>query len=152
MLLSLQRNPPTLGPRGTPRWYIFVSLPVLAAFRGCFGLARLLMACLGYVWCGSYIVSKTFSFVNSPSFLKLKLSIYFIKKEGNMSFSDIRTSKGLTQQCLADKIGVRQSTVAMWETGKSVPSTKHLVKLSEIFKMELSDLLKSFKKNVFMPK
>ena len=65
-----------------------------------------------------------------------------------MQFSDIRSSNGFTQQHLADKVGVRQSTVAMWETGKSAPSMEHLIKLSEIFKMDLVELAKSFKKNL----
>ena len=46
---------------------------------------------------------------------------------------DKRIEKGYSQDTLAKKIGVERSTVAKWETYKSVPATKQLIKLAEIF-------------------
>ena len=43
-----------------------------------------------------------------------------------------RKSRGLNQEALADMLGLTRSSVAMWESGKTVPSGKHLIKLSEI--------------------
>ena len=64
-----------------------------------------------------------------------------------MDFAQIRKEKGFSQQSLADKIGVTQTTVAMWETGNSVPSMKNLLKLSTTLNVGFSELVNSFKKN-----
>lgn len=64
-----------------------------------------------------------------------------------MIFSDIRKDKHYTQAALAKAIGVEQSTVAMWETGKAVPSMRNLLKLSDVMQVELSVLCDSLPKN-----
>ena len=64
-----------------------------------------------------------------------------------MIFSNLRKEKHFTQETLAKAIGVEQSTIAMWETGKAVPSMKNLLKLSNVMQMDLSTLCDSFPKN-----
>lgn len=64
-----------------------------------------------------------------------------------MIFSEIRKEKHYTQEALAKAIGVEQSAVAMWETGKAVPSMRNLLKLSDVLKVDLSVLCNSFPKN-----
>lgn len=49
-----------------------------------------------------------------------------------MVFTELRKEKHYTQQRLADALNVRQSTVAMWETKKAVPSMKNLLALSRL--------------------
>ena len=63
-----------------------------------------------------------------------------------MTFSELRKEKHYTQQFLANQLGVKQSTIAMWETGKSVPSTNILLRLSDILKVSVVDLYNSFDK------
>lgn len=63
-----------------------------------------------------------------------------------MSFDELRKKKGYTQQFLAEKLNVKQSTVAMWETGKSVPTMKNMIAISEILNVDVSVLFKSFPK------
>lgn len=63
-----------------------------------------------------------------------------------MIFSEIRKNNGFSQQYLADSLGISQATVAMWETGKSVPTMKTLLKLSELFNIDIKDLYHSFSK------
>jgi DNA-binding XRE family transcriptional regulator len=43
-----------------------------------------------------------------------------------------RVNAGLTQQQLADTLGVDKSTVYSWENGKGVPNANHLRKISEL--------------------
>ena len=62
-------------------------------------------------------------------------------------FCEIRKEKGLTQQYLAEKLGVCQTTIAMWETGKSVPTMKNLMRLSELLGVSIEVLCRSFPKN-----
>lgn len=63
-----------------------------------------------------------------------------------MQFKEIRKENGFTQQRLAQELNVKQSTIAMWETGKAVPCTKNLSILSELLGVSMSDLWKSFPK------
>lgn len=47
-----------------------------------------------------------------------------------------------TQAQLAEEIGVKQSTIANYESGRNLPSTKHLLRLAKAFKMTVEDLVK----------
>lgn len=53
-----------------------------------------------------------------------------------------REKAGLTQQDLANELGVGQSTVAMWETQNSLPRTDKLPALAKILGCTIDDLLK----------
>ncbi len=66
-----------------------------------------------------------------------------------IDFSVIRKNKGYTQLTLAQALGLRQGTVAMWESGRSVPSMKHLLLLEELLGINASGLCRSFPKNKF---
>ncbi|MBP3447714.1 MAG: helix-turn-helix domain-containing protein [Clostridia bacterium] len=57
------------------------------------------------------------------------------------SIKYLRKEKGISQQKLADKLGVSRSTIAMWETGQSQPDNDMLKKLSEIFSVSIDYLL-----------
>jgi transcriptional regulator with XRE-family HTH domain len=53
-----------------------------------------------------------------------------------------RRSKTLTQQALADIMGVKRSTVAMWETGTSLPRADLLPKLADVLGCTVDELLR----------
>lgn len=55
---------------------------------------------------------------------------------------NIRKSKKLTQEQLARELGVRRSTVAMWENGSSQPRTALLPKLADILGCTVDELLR----------
>lgn len=54
----------------------------------------------------------------------------------------MRKKAGLTQELLADKLGVGRTTVTMWETEANTPPTKYLRPLAEIFGCTVDELLK----------
>ena len=54
-----------------------------------------------------------------------------------------RREKGLTQQALADLVGVKQSTVCLWETGQCNPSVPTIKKLSEVLDIPIEDFFKT---------
>ena len=62
-----------------------------------------------------------------------------------MTLSDIRKDKRLTQEQLAEKLGISQSAIAMWETGKAVPSTKNLLSISKALEIDISVLVDMLK-------
>lgn len=58
-----------------------------------------------------------------------------------MNIKSIRESSNLTQEELACKIGIKRSTVAMWESGQSKPRADVLIKLSRILGCTIDELL-----------
>lgn len=59
-----------------------------------------------------------------------------------VNIKEVREKAGLTQQDLANELGVGQSTVAMWETQKSLPRTDKLPALAKILGCTIDELLK----------
>ena len=59
-----------------------------------------------------------------------------------VNIKEAREKAGLTQQDLANELGVGQSTVAMWETQKSLPRTDKLPALAKILGCTIDALLK----------
>ncbi|HOZ68706.1 MAG TPA: helix-turn-helix transcriptional regulator [Chitinophagaceae bacterium] len=60
---------------------------------------------------------------------------------------DLRTEKGMTQQELADAIGVSRQTIFAMETSRYVPSTILALKLAMIFRKKVEDLFELEKKD-----
>lgn len=54
----------------------------------------------------------------------------------------LRTEKRLTQEELADLLGVSRQSVSKWESGASVPELDKLIRLSEIFEITVDELVK----------
>ena len=63
-----------------------------------------------------------------------------------MSFKDklqsIRKEKGLSQESIAEKIGVSRQAVAKWEIGQSYPDVENLILISDMFKISIDKLVK----------
>jgi len=55
----------------------------------------------------------------------------------------IREENNLTQQELAEILGVSQSTVAMWETNNSLPRTDKLPAIAKALGCTIDELLKA---------
>ncbi len=51
-----------------------------------------------------------------------------------------RQAHGLTQNDLADEVGVSQATVARWEDGRFEPSRSRKVILAEVLKVDVAVL------------
>ena len=60
-----------------------------------------------------------------------------------LSIKQMREKCGMTQNDLAEKLGLDQSTVCLWETGKTQPRTKLLPKIAELFNCTVDELLAS---------
>ncbi len=52
-----------------------------------------------------------------------------------------RKERGLSQEEIAEAIGVTQSAVHQWEAGKSQPTIEKLVLLAKIFCCKVDDLI-----------
>ncbi len=69
-----------------------------------------------------------------------------------MSFADnlkkIRLNKDLSQQQLAGKLEVAQSTIGMWESGKRVPKLDELKRLAGVLRVTVSRLLSGMERKI----
>ncbi len=48
----------------------------------------------------------------------------------------------MTQEFVAETIGVSRQAVSKWETGTSDPSTSNLIALAKLFKVSAEELIK----------
>lgn len=47
---------------------------------------------------------------------------------------------GLTKRYIAQRIGVHESTVSLWLSGKRTPLVEHLKELAEVLRVDMADL------------
>lgn len=52
-----------------------------------------------------------------------------------------RTERKLSQEYIAEQLGVSRQAVSKWETGQSEPTAKNLVELAQLFGITVSDLV-----------
>jgi DNA-binding XRE family transcriptional regulator len=75
----------------------------------------------------------------------LRLNTKFTRRETLIFFKlvmlkELIKSKGIKQKWLALKLGVSEVTVSNWVKEKSMPSQKHLAKLSEVLNIPVKEL------------
>lgn len=54
----------------------------------------------------------------------------------------LRKSKGISQEELADKVGVSRQAVSKWESEQSTPDVEKIILLSDLFDVTTDYLLK----------
>lgn len=59
-----------------------------------------------------------------------------------MSFSSAREKAGMTQNEVAKVLGVNQSAVSFWESGRNQPRAKQMVKLAKLYGVTVDELLR----------
>ena len=68
-----------------------------------------------------------------------------------MSFQEqlqnLRKGKGLSQEKLAEMLGISRQAVAKWEVGHSYPDIARLIALSDFFKVSIDKLVNDYEEN-----
>ena len=59
----------------------------------------------------------------------------------------LRKEKGLTQEQLAEEMGVARRTVSRWETGSNMPDLDILIELSDLYSVDLREILNGERKS-----
>ena len=59
----------------------------------------------------------------------------------------LRKEKALTQEQLAEKIGVSRRTISRWETGNNMPDLDVLVELADLYSVDLREILNGERKS-----
>ena len=65
---------------------------------------------------------------------------------------DLRKKNGLSQEELAEKVGVARQTISRWELGETSPDLKQSKELSKIFNISLDELTDNDIKNILVEK
>lgn len=65
---------------------------------------------------------------------------------------ELRKKKGLSQEELAEMIGVARQTISKWELGETSPDIKQSKELSKIFNVSLDELVDNDTKNIIIEK
>lgn len=60
---------------------------------------------------------------------------------------ELRKEKGLTQEQLAEKMSVSGRTVSRWETGSNMPDLDILIELSDLYDVDIRELLDGERKS-----
>ncbi len=60
---------------------------------------------------------------------------------------ELRKEKGLTQEQLAEQMGVARRTVSRWETGSNMPDLDILTDLSDLYAVDLREILNGERKS-----
>ena len=65
---------------------------------------------------------------------------------------ELRKEKGFTQEQLAEQLGVARRTISRWETGNNLPDMDILIELSDLYTVDLRELLDGERKPKKMDK
>lgn len=74
---------------------------------------------------------------------------HILKKNGGdtsvATFAELRKQKGFTQIQLAKSLGIDQSTVSLWEKGKTAPRVDTALRLAEIMGCTVDDIFRAIR-------
>lgn len=65
-----------------------------------------------------------------------------IRKTLGETLKELRTERNMTQEFVAESLGVSRQAVSKWENGTSEPSTTNLIAIAKLYGIELEELLK----------
>lgn len=66
-----------------------------------------------------------------------------VRKTLGETLRDKRIERGMTQELVAELLGVSRQAVSKWESGKTDPSTANLLALAELYEVPVGDLLRN---------
>ena len=88
------------------------------------------------------LIRALIKFINSKSIREEKNTY---KKSLGENIKSCREECKMTQEFVAEAIGVSRQAVSKWESGTTSPSTTNLIALAKLFGVEAGDFLKQVK-------
>lgn len=106
-----------------------------------FGIVLLIgvAAIAAFITVGIFLIRALSRYVKSGNVRKEKSSI---KKSLGEVLKQHREECKMTQEFVAESIGVSRQAVSKWETGASDPSTSNLLTLAKLFSTTAEELLR----------
>lgn len=74
------------------------------------------------------------------------------QRKTGIFMKELRIAKNLTQEQLAEKLGVSRRTVSRWETGSNMPDLSILIEMADYYAVDLRELLDGERKGEKMNK
>ncbi len=65
-----------------------------------------------------------------------------IRKTLAQTLKELRNDKNMTQEFVAESLGVTRQAVSKWENGSSEPSTSNLIAIAKLYEVAPEELLK----------
>lgn len=65
-----------------------------------------------------------------------------IRKTLGETLKELRTEQNMTQEFVAESLGLSRQAVSKWENGSSEPSTTNLIAIAKLYGIEPEELLK----------
>ncbi|MBQ7874038.1 MAG: helix-turn-helix transcriptional regulator [Oscillospiraceae bacterium] len=65
-----------------------------------------------------------------------------IRKTLGETLKELRTERNMTQEFVAESLGLSRQAVSKWENGTSEPSTTNLIAIAKLYGVEPEELLK----------
>ena len=88
------------------------------------------------------VIRVLLKYINSKDVRQEKSAV---RKSLGETLKEHRTSCKMTQEFVAETIGVSRQAVSKWESGTSDPSTSNLFALAKLYGISVEDLLKEVK-------
>ena len=106
-----------------------------------FGIVLLIGAAViaAFITVGIFLIRALSRYIKSGNVRKEKSSI---KKSLGEVLKQHREECKMTQEFVAESIGVSRQAVSKWETGASDPSTSNLLTLAKLFNTTAEELLR----------
>ena len=110
---------------------------------------KFLLSLLWYIWL--FYRDSTYILLTRDVILMIKEVPLYHQMNGGIHMNQLvtgkfialkRKQKNLTQEQLAEKLGVSNKTISKWETGKSLPDIVSILNLSDLYQISLDELLK----------
>lgn len=98
------------------------------------------LAWIGFlIWLLSLIIRALLKYLKTEDVRKEKA---VVTKSLGEKLKNYRTSCMMTQEFVAEQIGVSRQAVSKWENGTSDPSTSNLFALAKLFGISVEELLR----------
>jgi len=70
------------------------------------------------------------------------------KNESRKQFISSKKKTGLSQEMVAEKLGVSRQTISKWETDETIPDVYQSKKLAKLYNLSLDELIDSLEKMI----
>lgn len=97
-----------------------------------------------FITSGIFLIKALIKYIQSKDSKKVKVNSQ--KTLGEL-LKEYRKNSKMTQEFVAEAVGVSRQAVSKWENGSSDPSKSNLIKLSKLFKVSVDDLLEEVSSN-----
>lgn len=110
-----------------------MSKPTTTVLFGIWGILAILFA--------AFIVLTVLALLKYIRSKDIRQEKTVIRKSLGETLKQHRIQCNMTQELVAESIGVSRQAVSKWETGAAEPSTSNLIALAKLFKVSVEDLL-----------